>query len=180
MLDRVGRATARHPLRTIACWVVTCLALMALGQAIGGSFVNDFRFPGTDAQQASDLAVEHFPEYGVSSADIVFASENGLISDQRAALDETLAAIRLQPRVVEVSELTTSSDGVVATSTIQYDGEVGDLGTEPYVRLQSAAAIARNAGLTVEFRGMVIDAATEPTTGVAELVGPASTTPSLS
>ncbi|MBT8224059.1 MAG: MMPL family transporter [Dactylosporangium sp.] len=170
-LYRLGRASARHPWRTIGGWLLAAVALIVLGQATSGTFGNDFRFPGSEAQQTSDLVRAHFPAYGAAEAEIVFAAEDGDVADRRTAIDATLAAISDQPGVTAVGELTTSPDNRVSSSTIRYAGQVGDLGKEPYRRLEAAADTARSAGLQVEFRGLVIDAATEPTTGVAELVG---------
>ena len=64
-----------------------------------------------------------------------------------------------------------SDDGRTATSTVRYDRHAGDLGPQAFERLDEAAVAARAASIDVDFRGLVVDVAFEPTTGTAELLG---------
>ncbi|WP_326550559.1 MMPL family transporter [Micromonospora sp. NBC_01813] len=183
-LERLGRACAARPWHTIAAWLVLAAAVIGIGQLTGGSFVNDFRVPGAESQRAADLIQRHFPAYGADSAEIVWHATDGDLRDPQrsAALTATVAAIRQQPHVVEAgnplpdpAEPGTggliSDDGRTATSTVRYDRHAGDLGPQAYQRLDEAAAAARAAGIDVDFRGLVVDVAFEPTTGTAELIG---------
>jgi putative drug exporter of the RND superfamily len=183
-LDRLGRACAARPWHTVAAWLVLAAAIVGVGQLTGGSFVNDFRVPGAESQRAADLIQQHFPAYGAESAEIVWHAVDGDLRDPRrsAALAATVAAIRQQPHVVEAGNPLPgaaepgdggllSADGRTATSTVRYDRHAGDLGPQAYHRLDEAAATARAAGIDVDFRGMVVDVAFEPTTSTAELIG---------
>lgn len=178
ILDRLGRATAGHPWRTLGLWLLAATALLGLGQAAGGGFVNDFRIPGAESQQAADLARTAFPEYGSASAEVVWHSPDGDLraADRRAAIAAMTAAVRRQPGVTTVEDPLAgqgvlSPDGRTAIGTVRYGPELGDLGPEAYHRLDAAAEQARARGVEVTFRGLVVDLAFEPRTGPAEAVG---------
>ncbi|MEU3961091.1 MMPL family transporter [Streptomyces buecherae] len=164
---------AVRPWRTIGTWLVAAVALLAVGQAAGGTFVNDFRVPGVESQEATDTARDHFPAFGAVDSQIVWRAPDGTLDDPKrsAAVRRMLADIEKQPDVSKVDQPLPSPNGKAATTTVSYDQELGDLDTSHYERLDEAAEGARAAGLDVEFRGMVIDLGTEPTTSAAELVG---------
>ncbi|MGK5444827.1 MMPL family transporter [Micromonospora sp. URMC 105] len=178
ILDRLGRATAGHPWRTLALWLLAATALLGLAQAGGGRFVNDFRIPGAESQQAADLARAAFPEYGSAGAEVVWHSPDGDLraADRRAAIAAMTAVVRRQPGVTTVEDPLAgqgvlSPDGRTAIGTVRYGPELGDLGPEAYHRLDAAAEQARARGVEVTFRGLVVDLAFEPRTGPAEAVG---------
>jgi putative drug exporter of the RND superfamily len=56
-----------------------------VGGASGGAFVNDYRIPGTESQRAADLARDHVPGFGATSADIVLHTDTGTLGDLRRA-----------------------------------------------------------------------------------------------
>ncbi|NYF56202.1 MMPL family transporter [Micromonospora purpureochromogenes] len=178
ILDRLGRAAAGHPWRILALWLLAAAALLGLGQAAGGTFVNDFRIPGAESQQAADLARAAFPEYGSASAEVVWHSPDGDLraADRRAAIAAMTTAVRNQPGVTAVEnplagQGVLSPDGRTAIGTVRYGPELADLGPAAYHRLDAAAEQARARGVEVTFRGLVVDLAFEPRTGPAEAVG---------
>jgi putative drug exporter of the RND superfamily len=65
----------------MAGWLLAAVALIALGEASGGTFVNDYRIPGAPSQRAADLARDHVPGFGATSADIVLHVETGTLRD---------------------------------------------------------------------------------------------------
>ncbi|SCG61450.1 MMPL family transporter [Micromonospora coxensis] len=177
-LDRLGRATAGHPWRTLGLWLLAAVALIAVGPAVGGGFVNDFRIPGAESQRAADLARDAFPEYGAASAEVVWHSPDGDLRtpERQAAITAMTAAIRRQPGVTAVEDPlagrgVVAPDGRTAVGTVRYGEELGDLGPEAYHRLDAAAGQVRAHGVEVTFRGLVVDLAFEPETGPAEAVG---------
>lgn len=183
-LDRLGRVTAAHPWRTMAGWLLAAVAVVGLGQAVGGSFVNDFRVPGAESQRAADLARDHFPEYGAASADIVWHTDDATLREPAvaAAVGRMLAEIRRQPDVTYAENPLAdpadpsaggllSPDGRTAIGSVRYGKEVGELTAEAYHRLDTAAEPVRAHGVAVDFRGLVVELAFEPESGSAELVG---------
>ncbi|MCM0675336.1 MMPL family transporter [Micromonospora phytophila] len=178
ILERLGRATAAHPLRTLGLWLLAAVALLGAGQAVGGSFVNDFRIPGAESQQAADLARTAFPAYGSASAEVVWHSPDGDLRapERRSAIAAMTAALREQPDVTAVEDPfagagVLSPDGRTAIGTVRYGREVGELGPQAYHRLDAAAEQVRDRGVEVTFRGLAVDLAFEPETGPAEAVG---------
>jgi RND superfamily putative drug exporter len=181
-LDRLGRATAGRPWRTLAAWLLGAVAVVGLGQAAGGAFVNDFRIPGADSQRAADLARDHFPEYGATSADIVWHTDAGTLREPAvaAAVRRMVARVGDQPDVTQVDDPlpatgeaggVLSPDGRTAIGTVRYGRETGELTAEAYERLDAAAEPVRALGVEVDFRGEAVEIAFEPETGATELVG---------
>ncbi|MGC5287625.1 MMPL family transporter [Micromonospora sp. DT231] len=178
-LDRLGRTTARHPWLTLAAWVVSVLALLGAAQVSGGAFVNEFRIPGAESQRAVDLTQKHFAELGAASADVVWHSDSGPLHEpaQAEAIHAVVADFAGQPDVRSATDPLAeeggqlSADGRTAISSVQYDRDLGDLTAEQSERLDAAADKARAAGLTVEFRGLVVDLAATPETSGSEFIG---------
>jgi putative drug exporter of the RND superfamily len=176
-LERLGRTTARHPWVTIIVWIFAAGALLGVAQASGGSFVNEFWIPGTESQQAIDLAQRHFPQFGAASADVVWRARSGTLRDapRAAAIMAVVAAFQHQPDVQSAADPLAqgalSADGRTAVSTVQYAKDLGELTADAAKRLDQAAGQARAAGVAVEFRGSVLDIASQPETSGAELIG---------
>ncbi|MFC5905081.1 MMPL family transporter [Streptomyces zhihengii] len=173
LLERLGALCARRPWRTISAWLLMAAALLAVGQTAGSAFVNDFRVPNAESQEATDVAREHFPTFGVVNAQVVWRAPEGELDDpaRAAAVQRMIAEIREQPDVAGVDDPFPSPDGEAAMVNVDYDKELGELDASHYERLREAAEPARDSGLDVEFRGMVVDLGTEPSTSGAEIVG---------
>lgn len=178
-LERLGRITAGHPWITIAAWILTVVALIGAGQAGGGAFVNEFRTPGAESQTAVDLAQKHYPEFGAASADVVWHTQSGTLRDpaKAAVISAVVAEFRGQPDVLSAADPlaepggTLSADGRTAISAVQYGKDIGDLTVDATKRLDHAAEQARKVGVAVEFRGLVVELASQPETSGAEFLG---------
>ena len=179
LLYRLARLAARRRWRMVAAWVVLAAAVIALSQTAGASFTNDYRVPGVESQRAADLLLRSFPAMAGADATVVFHAQRGTVRDPRAkaGIAATLAELRRQPHVAEVDDPldpragTVSPDGSVAFATIRSDLQPGEVTPEVFRRLDGAADDARRAGLAVELRGAVVDVASQPETGAAELFG---------
>ncbi|RKN11894.1 MMPL family transporter [Streptomyces radicis] len=172
-LDNLGRLSARRPWHTLGCWLIAAVALLALGQSAGTTFVNDLRSPGAESQDATDVAREHIPEFGAASAQVVWrlGDSGGGSGQARDAIDAMLAEIAGQPDVAGVDEPVPSPDGHAGMAGVNYALGLDALGNEHYERLEDAAAPAVAAGVDVEFRGMVVDLATGTPSSTAEYIG---------
>lgn len=184
VLERLGQVTAAHPWRTLAGWLLAAVALIVLGEASGGTFVNDYRIPGAESQRAADLARDHMPGFGATSADIVLHVDDGTLDApaRAAAIRRMLDTVRTQPDVSAVgdpfidgeqasADATVSPDGRTATVTVRYGKDIRDLTELVYHRLDAAAEPVRAEGVAVDHRGIIIERAFEPESGTAELVG---------
>ena len=123
-----------------ALTAIVAVVLVALGIAAsagGGSFVDDFRTPGTQSQAAMDVLDERFAAAG-DSANVVFAVDRDPAwAERRAAIDRTVEEIRAQPHVTaapspfERESGLLSENGRIAYVQVQYDGTASSLGAEP-------------------------------------------------
>ena len=170
---------AGHWKRSLA---IVAVVLVALGLAAGlggGSFVDDFRTPGTDSQTAMDVLDQRFPAAAGDTANVVFAVESGTLREpeHRAAIERTVEEIASQPHVTgapspfERGSGQLSADGRIAYVPVQYDDTASALGSEPGERLEQVAAVGEQAGLEVSRNGAVVDQAEQAMAPIGELIG---------
>jgi RND superfamily putative drug exporter len=156
--------------------------LVALGLAAGvggGSFVDDFRTPGTESQTAMDVLDQRFPTAAGDTANVVFAVESGTLREpeRKAAIERTVEEIAAQPHVTgapspfgrDSGQL--SADGRIAYVPVQYDNTASALGSEPGERLEQASAVGERAGLEVSRNGAIVDQAEQAMAPIGELIG---------
>ncbi|MCL4288664.1 MAG: MMPL family transporter [Thermoleophilia bacterium] len=179
-LARLGRACARHRWRTIAIWLAAVVAVVGVSRVAGGTLVDDFSIPNSDAQRAFDLLDERFPDRSGDSATLVFAVDEGRLDDaaSREAVERALAAAAEIPGVEsagdpfepEAGEL--SDDGRIAYADVQFDRPGFEVPKEDVERLQEdVLAAVEGSPVQAEFTGAVLAASEEPETGKSELLG---------
>lgn len=173
LLGRLARAATARWKRSLAIVAAVLVALGALGQAVGGSFSDDFSTPGTGSQRAIDLLEDRFPQQSGDTATVVFFADDGTLRDgsRPAAIARAVREIEAQPHVTAAPAPRLSRDGRIGFSEIQYDERSGKLGTAPDKRLETALAPTERAGIGVARRGQVVDQARQPTAPVGELIG---------
>jgi putative drug exporter of the RND superfamily len=158
-LALLARASARHPWRTILVWVVVLLAVSANAGKLDGEFVDDFRLPNSEAQQAADRLEESFPAQSGASATVVLAVEDGTLSTEAnaAAIEATLAEVGELDHVVSVSDPlaagSISSTEEIAFAEVRYDRDVVDLGKHDFEALESTVGALRDRGVQAEVGG---------------------------
>ncbi len=64
-----------------------------------------------------------------------------------------------------------SSNGRIAISTVRYKGQFSDLPKQAFEQLERAGTSARDAGVTVEYGGAVVDIQNQPKNGAADMIG---------
>jgi putative drug exporter of the RND superfamily len=179
LLGNLAARAAKHWKRSLAIVAVVLVALGLAAGAGGGSFVDDFRTPGTESQAAIDLLDERFPAESGDTANVVFAAESGTLreSERRAAIEQTVEEIGAQPHVTgapspfERDSGQLSEDGRIAYVPVQYDDTAPALGQEPGDRLARVSEIGEQAGLEVSRNGAIVDQAEQTTAPVGELIG---------
>ena len=170
---------ATHWKRSLAIVVVGLVALGIGASAGGGSFVDDFKTPGTESQTAIDVLDQRFPAESGDTANIVFAVDSGTLREpeRRAAIERTVDQIRAQPHVTGApspfakSSGQLSEDARIAYVPVQYDDTAPVLGKEPGQRLEEASKLGDSAGLEVSRNGAIVDQAEQTTAPVGELIG---------
>ncbi len=166
LLYRWGRAAARHPWRMIGAWLIVALAVVGFQASAGGETSDNFRIPGTEAQQAIDLLDARFPAQGGSSGQIVFAADHGTLidPDNRAAVQATLDAVASGDNVLGVTDPfdpanpTVNADATVAYSIVRY--AVDPPGEAEGHAAIAAADVGRDLGIEVELSRQIVNTAT--------------------
>src|ERR687895_223227 len=179
LLGNLAAWAAGHWKRSLAIVAVVLVALGVAAGAGGGSFVDDFRTPGTESQSAIDVLDERFPAASGDTANVVFAVDSGTLREpeRRAAIERTIQEIRAQPHVTAAptpfarDSGRLSEDARIAYVPVQYDGTASALGKEPGERLEQASELGESAGLEVSRNGAIVDQAEQTTAPIGELIG---------
>ncbi|MGB0113274.1 MAG: MMPL family transporter, partial [Ilumatobacteraceae bacterium] len=173
---RLGKFAVRHRTGMLAAWL-GLFVLIAVGSvAAGGETSDEFSIPGTESQEAFDLLDERFPAQSGTSAQIVFATEDGSpLVDAQPGIDGTLGEVADLDGVIFVSDPFTSGaispDGDVGYATVRYGIETTDVGLDGVAALEETAAIAEQADVQVEFGGEVVSGNREQHPPTSELIG---------
>ncbi|WIY06021.1 MMPL family transporter [Amycolatopsis mongoliensis] len=135
----------RHRWLAVALWALVLIGVTFTSRLTGSAFHDDNSLPGTESQQVVDL-LKTTAQSG-ASAQIVFKADGGL-TPQRAAVENTLGNVRLQPHVRSVtspfdSPATLSRDGRIGYATVAFDAASTDL---PYDDIVKFVDTAKQAG----------------------------------
>jgi RND superfamily putative drug exporter len=166
-LHRLGLASARHPWRTIATWVLLVVAVGAAATTWGGALRDNWDVPGARAQHGLEQVRDHFPASGGSSAQVVLHDDRPLDRATVAAVTKSLEDV---DHVLGVTSRL-SADRDTALLYLRYDvpttdnAIMGKLGP-----LEKATKQAVAAGYQVEFGGELPGTAGE-IKGSGELIG---------
>ena len=178
-LGNVAAWAAEHWKRSLAIVAVVLVAVGLAASVGGGSFVDDFKTPGTESQSAIDVLDKRFPAASGDTANVVFAVDSGTLREpaRRDAIERTIKEIGAQPHVTAApspfakNSGQLSEDARIAYVPVQYDGTAPALGKEPGQRLEQASKIGDRAGLEVSRNGAIVDQAEQATAPVGELIG---------
>ncbi len=154
----IAMASARHPWRTIASWVVVLGAVFALASSGSGDFIDDFSAKGSESERAMQLLADKFPEATQAQALVVFAvDDDATLQGQQQAIDEVLTDVAGADHVVAVADPftsgTISDDGRIGYATLTFDETPAELGKGAFVPLTELVDAANTAGLRVELGG---------------------------
>ncbi|MDZ5619635.1 MMPL family transporter [Nocardioides bizhenqiangii] len=166
-LHRLGLATARHPWRTFAAWLLVLVAMGGFAASFGGELRDNWNVPDTRAQHGVDQLREHFPDAGGSSAQVVIHDGSRLES---SVVEQVVADLEGTEHVTTVTSRL-SEDGDTALFHVRYDVPTTDPDIYGIVDpLWDASTAAEDAGYQVELGGELPGTATE-IEGRGELIG---------
>jgi RND superfamily putative drug exporter len=165
-LTRLVRACAEHPWRTVGVWLVILVAVFAANASFGGKLVNNTTIPGSEAQAATDLLEQRFPEVAGDAAQIVFSSDTPLTDEAgREAVAAATEAASEVPGVIDVGDPyeqragALSKDGTIGFVNVQFDEKASELDNEQIAQLQEDVfAATEDSSVQVELGGPVIEA----------------------
>ncbi|HET7689123.1 MAG TPA: MMPL family transporter [Nocardioidaceae bacterium] len=154
----LAMASARHPWRTFASWVLALVAVVALASSAGGTFTDDFSSPGSQSAKALDLLNENFPEAAKGTALVVLeASEGTTLQEQREGVAAVVTEVATLEHVAAVSDPfaagTVSPDGRIGYAQLTLDVPEREMGKPAFAVLSEAVSDLHPDGLRVELGG---------------------------
>ena len=154
----IAMASANHPWRTIASWILAIATVLALAASLGSTFADDFASPGSQSERAMELLTDNFPEAANGKALVVFATEDGgALAEDRAEIASTLDQVADLEHVASVTDpfaaQTVSQDGSIAFAELTLDAPERDLGKPVFAELSDAVSGSSIPGVQVEFGG---------------------------
>jgi putative drug exporter of the RND superfamily len=174
LLYRLGRGAARRRRLTVLLCGLIAVAVIGVGQFAGGEMSDAFEIPDVESQAALDVLEEDFPAAAGTSAQLVFAVEEGTLSDPAAAgaIDTALADVAAQSDVGTVGELQRSADDRIAYADVQYDRPSSEIRDAAFARLEATAAETNDAGVVqMELGGDLPSEAAQEEPAGQEIVG---------
>ncbi len=179
MLERLGRAAARHKWWFVVAWLVAAVSVGMLAKGLDGQETDNFKIPGAQSQEALDLLIQDFPAASGQSASVVFQSDAGITSPKvQPAIAESVANLEKLPHVVSVTDpygplgpAVISKNGRITLVTVQFDVAAQQLPKDIYDQITTATAPAADAGVRLAYGGAVIDYSHQPPSGNADLIG---------
>ena len=155
-MDRITRAvamaSARHPGRTIASWVLAVVAVFFLAAVGGGTFADDFSAPGSQSARAMTLLNDNFPEAAKGKAVVVFEAPDGTtLSQEKPAVTAVLDQVTELDHVASVTDPfqtgTISADGRIGYSELTLDVPEREMGKPAFTALsKEVTSIGADAG----------------------------------
>lgn len=181
-LYKLGRLAFRRRRIVALLWVVLLFGAGASASTVSSTVEDDFGLPGTESQQAFDLMDERAKAHGeesragAASANVVFqAPEGEKLTDRehQATITKVVGVLKGGQIEMAVSpfqaEGSISQDQTIAYATVNYSAGAMDIEEAERDKLDKAAEVGRDAGLTVEVNG---DATfVEPDMGNGEIIG---------
>ncbi len=154
----VALASARHPWRTIASWIVVLGAVFFLAASGGGTFADDFGVKGSQSARATELLNANFPEAAKGKALVVFAAEDGeTLAGHRQEIASVLGDVDGLDHVESVTDPfaagTVSKDGGIAYAELTLNVPEREMGKPAFAVLSEAVAGTEVPGLQVELGG---------------------------
>ncbi|HEX4688392.1 MAG TPA: MMPL family transporter, partial [Nocardioides sp.] len=161
-MDRFTRgialASARHPWRTIASWVLVVAAMFALAAGAGGTFADDFAAPGSQSARAMQLLDASFPEAAKGTALVVFEAEDGTTIDQHrrdiaSVLNNVDGIAHVESTADPFRAHTISANGRIAYAELTLDEPQREIGKPAFAVLSDGVSSMGEPGLRVELGG---------------------------
>jgi len=154
----LAMASARHPWRTIASWVLLMATVFALAGSLGGSFTDDFSAKGSESDRATKLITDNFPEAAKATALVVFASEDDQPleahqADVAAVLDDVAQVAHVESVGDPFADGTISEDGRIGYAVLTLDEPVRELEKPEFAVISKAVSTVEVDSVQVEFGG---------------------------
>ena len=154
----IAMASARHPWRTFASWIVALVAVVLLASTGGGTFADDFSAPGSQSARAMELLQENFPDAAKGKALVVLETRDGTTldaydQDVQRVLGDVAALDHVESVADPFAAGTVSPDGGIAFAELTLDVPEREMGKPAFTVLSDAVSGIDVPGLRVELGG---------------------------
>lgn len=154
----IAMASARHPWRTFASWIVALVAVVLLASTGGGTFADDFSAPGSQSARAMELLQENFPDAAKGKALVVLETRDRMTldahdQDVQRVLGDVAALDHVESVADPFAAGTVSPDGGIAFAELTLDVPERDMGKPAFTVLSDAVSGIDVPGLRVELGG---------------------------
>ncbi|MDT9690958.1 MMPL family transporter [Streptomyces sp. P9(2023)] len=191
LLRRMGEWSARHFVVVLVAWIVALGALIALNNAYGGEYSDNYSLPGTQSQEGLDVLRAHEPAAGGYSAQVVLYDGAKPLTDVGDQVSSAVDSLKKLPHVLNATSPLPapgtpppspppgtpnvgplSTDGKTGYITVRFDVQPGTLGDAYLTGVDSAVEPLRAAGVQVEYGGSLGELARpEADDRVSEAIG---------
>jgi putative drug exporter of the RND superfamily len=169
-LYTIGRACARHPMRTLAAWIAAVVAAVAVSALAGGTLYDQMTVPGTSSDRALTRLQAGFPDEAGAEAHLVARWPGNIDTPAVERVRADLAGLD----GVRAVSVRTGDDGHTALLGVRYRAEIADVPLQAATdALTAQARPLTDSGAQVGVGGQVPEAIQGPN-GVAEVIGVAA------
>ncbi len=98
-LYRIGMGSARRPFAVLLAWVLILGGVVGAMLSLQRPMTNEFELPDSEFAQVLDDLGKQIPEIAGGTGTVVLHSKDGFTTEQRAAIDKTMADWRSLPHV---------------------------------------------------------------------------------
>ncbi len=177
IFERLAGFSYGHRWIALLLWVAVVVGLQVTSMAVGDDYRNDFKLPGTDSQDASDLLERHGSAQAGDTVDIVLKDESGLrAAGVEGRVEDMLADVADLPKVAQVvspydERGAVNEDGTVGYATVVLDVPAEQMMPEDTQQIYDTAREAAGDGLDVQLGGDAARSLAEDEGGAAEGLG---------
>jgi RND superfamily putative drug exporter len=158
LLERLAGVAARRHWVFIIGWVIVLGAMLGLGRAFAGEYVNNYTISGSDSATGLNILNSTFPQQGGYGGQIVFHAHSGTVADQQSAVNQAVTNVSKLPDVIKAvspfasgNSAAVSKDGTIAYASVGWDVNPSSLDNSYLDKLNNAVAPATKAGLQVAY-----------------------------
>ncbi len=162
ILERWARFSYHHRWRVIGVWAVCLAGVLTANFFFAGKYSSEFKVPGSESLQASNLLEARFPARAGDSADLVFEAPSGVNTpDVRRRIESVIAQVAQIDGVVSVDSPYAaapfiSKDGTIARADVKWSTHGGDVSSKSFGEFLHVVDTANGQGLVVQAGGQVV------------------------
>src|SRR3954447_8855199 len=177
MLQRLERFSYRRRRWVLGGWIILLVATFALASSLNGAFKTEFKLPGTESQEAFDLLAKSSFKNRQVSAQIVFATNQGVddaavqqaMEGLFAEIEDKIADVEVASPYAAEGARQIARNGKIAYAEVNFADRSGEELTNAGKEIKRLAHKIDVPRLTLEFGGDLFTAAEMG--GASEAIG---------